>query len=99
MFFRTSCINLLLLDTVRKGIIDINQFNGTEVLAMAGSFSALTATSIWLIIATFFNLPVSGTHSIVGATIGYAMVAIGAKDIEWVTFGKIGDYHILVNYS
>jgi len=76
-------------DTVRKGIIDVNQFNGSEPLAMAGAFSALTATSIWLIVATFFNLPVSGTHSIVGATIGYALVAIGSKSIGWATFGKI----------
>lgn len=57
---------------------------------MVGSFSALTATSIWLLIATFFSLPVSGTHSIIGATIGYALVAIGYKEINWLTFGKIG---------
>lgn len=76
-------------DTVRKGIIDINSFVGNEELAMAGAFSALTGTSIWLIVATFFNLPVSGTHSIVGATIGYALVAIGSKNINWGTFSKI----------
>ena len=82
---------LLVLDTVRKGIIDINSFNGSEELAMAGSFSALTGTSVWLLIATFFNLPVSGTHSIVGATIGYGLVAIGPDGITWEAFGKIGN--------
>ena len=61
---------------------------------MAGAFSALTGTSIWLILATFLNLPVSGTHSIVGATIGYALVAIGAKSVGWATFGKIGNMSI-----
>jgi len=77
-------------DTVRKGIIDINAFNGSEKMAMAGAFSALTGTSVWLMVATFFNLPVSGTHSIVGATIGYALVAFkGPKGVSWATFGKI----------
>lgn len=78
-------------DTVRKGIIDINSFNGTEQLAMIGSLSALSGTGIWLIVATFFNLPVSGTHSVVGATMGYALVAHGIKGIQWKTFGMIGE--------
>ena len=59
---------------------------------MAGAFSALTGTSIWLIVATFLNLPVSGTHSIVGATIGYALVAMGAESVGWATLGKIGKF-------
>ncbi|XP_020903864.1 sodium-dependent phosphate transporter 1-B [Exaiptasia diaphana] len=76
-------------DTVRKGIIDINSFNGTEELAMVGSLSALTGTSVWLLVATFFNLPVSGTHSVVGATMGFALVAHGLDGVKWKTFGKI----------
>ena len=80
-----------LIDTVRKGIIDINSFNGTEELAMVGSLSALSGTGIWLIVATFFNLPVSGTHSVVGATMGYALVAHGLKGVKWKTFGLIGE--------
>lgn len=77
-------------DTVRKGIIDINSFNGTEELAMLGSMSALSGTGIWLIVASFFKLPVSGTHSVVGATMGYALVAHGLSGVKWKTFGMIG---------
>jgi len=76
-------------DTVRKGIIDISIFNGIEKHAMVGALSALLGTSIWLIIATFFKLPVSGTHSVVGATIGYTLVATGAKGVYWSKFGMI----------
>lgn len=76
-------------DTVRKGIIDINSFNGTEELAMAGSLSALTGTGTWLLIATYFKLPVSGTHSVVGATMGFALVAHGLAGVKWKTFGLI----------
>ena len=59
---------------------------------MAGSLSALTGTGSWLIVATYFKLPVSGTHSIVGATMGYALVAHGLAGVKWKTFGLIGLY-------
>ena len=58
---------------------------------MIGSLSALSGTGIWLIVATFFNLPVSGTHSVVGATMGYALVAHGLSGVKWKTFGLIGE--------
>lgn len=69
----------------------MNSFNGSEADAMIGSLSALSGTGIWLIVATFFNLPVSGTHSVVGATMGYALVAHGLKGVKWNTFGMIGE--------
>ena len=80
----------ILTDTVRKGIIDINMFAGNERSAMVGAMSALLGTSIWLIVATFFKLPVSGTHSVIGATIGYALVASGPDGVNWGKFGLIG---------
>ncbi|KAK6960270.1 sodium-dependent phosphate transporter 1-A-like isoform X2 [Biomphalaria glabrata] len=74
-------------DTIRKGIIDPMQYNNSEKLLAMGNLSALTGSCIWMFIATLLRLPVSATHSIVGATIGFSLVAKGARGIGW---GKLG---------
>lgn len=76
-------------DTIRKGIIDPSLFDNPKEL-MLGQISSLLGCCIWLLVATFFNLPVSGTHSIVGATVGFALVAHGSRGIQWIEFAKIG---------
>ncbi|CAM4785479.1 unnamed protein product [Rotaria magnacalcarata] len=76
-------------DTIRKGIIDPLLFENPKEL-MLGQISSLLGCCIWLLVATFFNLPVSGTHSIVGATVGFALVAHGSRGIRWIEFAKIG---------
>lgn len=76
-------------DTMRKGILDVNLYNDAEVELMLGCISALSASATWLMLATFFKLPISGTHSIVGATVGYSLVARGTEGVHWATLGKI----------
>ncbi|XP_013385768.1 sodium-dependent phosphate transporter 1-like [Lingula anatina] len=76
-------------DTIRKGIIDVMPYNGTEDLLMLGNVCALSGSCIWLLVATFFSMPVSGTHSIVGATMGFALVAHGAAGVNWKKIGMI----------
>ena len=76
--------------TIRKGILEPGDFKNTEIELMLGYVSALTGCCIWLILATVLNLPVSGTHSIVGATIGMAIVSKGVNVIKWKEILKIG---------
>ncbi|XP_042213940.1 sodium-dependent phosphate transporter 1-B-like isoform X1 [Homarus americanus] len=76
-------------DTVRKGILDVSLYNNTEKELMLGSLAALGGSSIWNLVATFFKLPISGTHTIVGATVGFSLCARGFQGVNWVTFGKI----------
>ncbi|XP_019767333.1 sodium-dependent phosphate transporter 1 [Dendroctonus ponderosae] len=76
-------------DTMRKGILDINVYQDSEMELMMGSVSALASSAAWLMVATFFKLPISGTHSIVGATVGYSLVARGVQGVQWPTLAKI----------
>lgn len=76
-------------DTMRKGILDVTVYNDMEVELMLGMLSSLAASAVWLMVATFLKLPISGTHSIVGASIGFSLVARGTAGLHWTTLGTI----------
>lgn len=76
-------------DTVRKGILDVTMYEGASKDLMLGNLAALAGSAIWNILATAFSLPVSGTHSIIGAVVGFSLVARGVQGIHWWELGKI----------
>ncbi|XP_016389468.1 sodium-dependent phosphate transporter 2 isoform X3 [Sinocyclocheilus rhinocerous] len=76
-------------ETIRKGIIDVSLYNDTVPILMAGEVSAMVGSAVWQLIASFLKLPISGTHCIVGSTIGFSMVAIGTKGVQWMQLVKI----------
>ncbi|RDH87888.1 MAG: phosphate permease [endosymbiont of Escarpia spicata] len=73
--------------TIRKGIIDPSSISGSPELLVYGMLAALLAAGIWLMIASTRGWPVSTTHSIVGAIVGFAVAGIGVDAVNW---GKIG---------
>jgi PiT family inorganic phosphate transporter len=75
--------------TIRKGIIDPNLLAGNPELLVFGMLSALLAAGIWLLVATHFGWPVSTTHSIVGAIVGFAAVGISVDAVNWGKVTKI----------
>ena len=69
-------------DTIRKGIVSTQVLNDPQQ-ALIGAIAALLASALWVSFATWKSLPVSTTHSIVGAMIGYGMMVGGADVINW----------------
>ena len=72
--------------TIRKGIIDPSQIGDRPELIIFGMLAALLAAGCWLALASQKGWPVSTTHSIVGAIVGFAVVGIGIEAVYW---GKI----------
>ncbi len=70
-------------DTIRGGIINASLFKPTPELLVFGMLASLLAAGTWLLVATSLGWPVSTTHSIVGALIGFAWIALGAQTVHW----------------
>ncbi|MBW1863737.1 MAG: inorganic phosphate transporter [Deltaproteobacteria bacterium] len=70
-------------NTISKGIIDPCLLAGEPNRLMLGMFAALLSAGIWVNLATFFGLPVSTTHAIVGAVVGFGILSVGAGAVSW----------------
>ncbi len=75
--------------TIRKDIVDASLLSGTPELLIYGMLAALLAAGTWLFIASRNGWPVSTTHSIVGALVGFAAVGIGFDAVQWGRVGTI----------
>ncbi len=82
-FLGAVLVGARVVNTVRKGIIDPNFFADNPSLLVYGMISALLAAAIWITLATYLRLPVSTTHSIVGAIVGFGLITIGITGIRW----------------
>ena len=69
--------------TIRRGIVEPELLADSPELLIYGMLSALLAAGTWLLIASRKGWPVSTTHSIVGAIIGFAAVGIGVEAVQW----------------
>ena len=75
--------------TIRKGIIDPTPITGQPEILVFGMLAALLAAAIWLTVASWRGWPVSTTHSIVGALVGFALAGIGVDAVQWNQIGMI----------
>lgn len=84
-------------ETVRKGIVDpalIANLPGLRegeaaAIIVIGMAAALLCAAIWLNVATVIGMPVSTTHSIVGAVAGFGIIAAGVESVDWTKMGQI----------
>jgi PiT family inorganic phosphate transporter len=78
-------------DTIRSGILDSALFTEDPDRLIWGMLAALAAAGTWLLLATRAGWPVSTTHSIVGAIVGFGAVGIGVEAVQW---GKVSQIAI-----
>ncbi len=76
-------------DTIRKGIIDPSLLSDDPQLLVYGMLASLLAAGVWLFIASMRGWPVSTTHSIVGAIVGFAVAGLGVDSVGWPKVGQI----------
>ncbi|CAM9951823.1 unnamed protein product [Scytosiphon promiscuus] len=69
--------------TIRKGIADVGCFEDNPGILMYGNMCVVYTTGIWLLLASFLELPVSTTHSTIGGIVGMAMTYRGADCVVW----------------
>lgn len=69
--------------TIRKDIVDAELLSGEPELLIYGMLASLLAAGTWLLIASRNGWPVSTTHSIVGAIVGFAAIGIGIDAVQW----------------
>jgi PiT family inorganic phosphate transporter len=75
--------------TIRQEIVDVDHFTDRVELLVYGMLASLLAAGTWLLIASRKGWPVSTTHSIVGAIVGFAAVGIGVEAVQWPKVGTI----------
>ena len=76
-------------ETVQKGIVNPSIFAEKPLNLAYGMLAALLAAGTWLQVATYFALPVSTTHTIVGALVGFGGIIGGLDAIQWENVGFI----------
>lgn len=84
-------------NTIRKNVAETDEFEEDPEVLMYGMLCVIAATGIWLILASYLELPVSTTHSVIGGIIGMALAAHGSDAVVWYKFD--GDKEALKKFS
>ena len=74
--------------TICKGIVSPEAITSANILAV-GMLAALLSTAAWVLVATFTELPVSSTHSLIGGLLGFGLIAGGIDVVQWGNVAKI----------
>lgn len=82
-------------ETIQHGIVSPEIFQGDPIIFILGMMGSLLATGILLQIASYLGLPVSTTHAIVGAVLGFGLMVGGPKAVVWGEMGNIAASWVL----
>jgi len=88
-FLGAALLGASVTKTIRSGILDMEAYQDKQEVLAFGMLVALVNASFWLILATAYGLPVSTTHTVIAAIIGFSLAAEGFDSIMWMACGKI----------
>ena len=88
-------IGIHVTKTIQNGIVDSVLFSANPDIYVYGMLAALFAAAIWIMVSTYFSLPISTSQSIVGSLIGFGFIAIGPSAINWEKIIHIGESWVL----
>jgi len=92
-FLGTIIMGRFVTGTIKSGVLDVEAFAGEMDKFALGMFCALVAATAWLLIATYFSLPVSTTHTVVGGILGFGLVEKGLKAVKgWEMLRILGGW-------
>jgi len=74
--------------TIAKGIVNLDMITSPHEIVI-GAMAALIASTVWIIFATIWGMPVSTTHSVVGGMVGFGIAAAGIHAVNWLKMGAI----------
>ncbi|KAL8106368.1 inorganic phosphate transporter 2-1, chloroplastic-like [Apium graveolens] len=75
--------------TMQKGILVADVFQGKDTLLLAGLLSSLAAAGTWLQVASYYGLPVSTTHCIIGSMVGFGLIYGGRDAVFWGSLARV----------
>lgn len=75
--------------TISKGLVDFKDVANADMMIVIGMIASLAASATWLLTATRFGWPVSTTHCIIGAILGFGCFVAGVDQVHWDILSSI----------
>jgi PiT family inorganic phosphate transporter len=94
IFFGAVLVGPHVAETIKGKIVNTTVINDPYILLL-GFVSSLLAAAIWSTLATWKEMPISTTHSIIGALVGFGIVAGGLSSINWMCVGSVAASWVL----
>ncbi|MFZ7129826.1 inorganic phosphate transporter [Avibacterium avium] len=76
-------------ETIKSGVLNPTEYIATPEILALGMMAALFSSGLWLLIASRMGWPVSTTHTIIGAIIGFGLITVGPNSIDWSAIRNI----------
>ena len=81
-------------ETIKGNIVQPSMIPDLHSLLL-GFIASLLAAAIWVTLSTWKEMPISTTHSVVGALVGFGLIAGGSSSINWIKLGEVASSWVL----